>query len=134
MQNCYAGIDVKATCRRLACFIKMCGVSDRQLSVMLNTSVQSVNKWRHAHNLPDIENMFVICRMLGITLDDLIVPADSKADMGTYGKGRRIRIYTLFLRILSGCKKSQDMSLSGGPVQKKTCEYSSDGIELCFGA
>ncbi len=40
----------------------------------MGLSVQSINKWRHGHNLPDIENMFILSRILGIKVDNFLVP------------------------------------------------------------
>ena len=70
----YEGLDVEASCRRVAELINESGLSDRELSSILGLSVQSVNKWRNGRNLPDVENMFLLCRITGKRLDSLLVP------------------------------------------------------------
>lgn len=133
MQNNFVGIDVAATCRRLALFIKMSGLSDRQLSEILNTSVQSVNKWRHAHNLPDIENMFVICRMLGITLDDLIIATDSKSSRNGSTAIRRINEYIMFIRLMVAVRRGMTSLENGDILESRVHEWTDGRIDLCIG-
>jgi transcriptional regulator with XRE-family HTH domain len=47
----------------------------------MNLSVQSINKWRHGHNLPDIENVFILSRSLGKRVDDFLVPLATEQPM-----------------------------------------------------
>ena len=92
-------IDIEATCRLLSCYIKASGYTDKELAMVLGTTVQSVNKWRHAHNLPDIDNLYALSRMFGILIDDLIVPAGYKEhkkttnSQDTVSSENRIKIY-----------------------------------------
>ena len=86
------GIDIEATCRRIAVYIKDSGMSDRELGEMLGTTVQSVNKWRHAHNLPDIENMFMMSRIFGVLLDDMIVARGQMVEKFQTGQSCRMRL------------------------------------------
>ena len=68
------GIDMEATSRRIAWFIDNSGLSDREFGESMGLTVQSINKWRHARNLPDIENLYILSRILGVKVDDFIVP------------------------------------------------------------
>ena len=71
---CDSGLDMKATCDQIGKLINESGLNDKQLGKMMNLSVQSINKWRHGHNLPDIENMYLLSRILGKSVDDFLVP------------------------------------------------------------
>ncbi len=69
-----SGLDMEATIRKVSKEINKSGLSDKELGGIMGLSVQSINKWRHGHNLPDIENMFILSRILGKNVDDLLVP------------------------------------------------------------
>ena len=71
----YAGLNVDATCKRIGLLIRQSGLSDKELAGMLGLSVQSVNKWRHGHHLPDVENLYLLGRILGRQVDDFLVSA-----------------------------------------------------------
>ena len=132
----YSGIDVEATCNRIACFIGISGYSDKELATILGTSVQSVNKWRHAHNLPDIENMYVISRMFGVLLDDLIISCDRSKKKFISDVRDRAAEYTAFLSVLFAAgKKLQNSAYKyakGTGSMKHCVDYALEGINLCF--
>jgi transcriptional regulator with XRE-family HTH domain len=67
-------MDVEASCRRVGQIIDESGMTDKGLGRMMHLSVQSINKWRHGHNLPDIENLFILSRILDVKVDDFLVP------------------------------------------------------------
>ena len=69
-----SGIDLDATGKKISKLIDESGLSDKELGGIMGLSVQSINKWRHGHNLPDIENLFLLSRILGIKVDDFLVP------------------------------------------------------------
>lgn len=71
--NCM-GLDMNATGAQISKLINESGLNDKQLGEIMHLSVQSINKWRHGHNLPDIENMFILSRILGKRVDDFLVP------------------------------------------------------------
>ena len=71
--NC-VGLDMTATGAQISKLINESGLNDKQLGEIMNLSVQSINKWRHGHNLPDIENLFILSRILGKRVDDFLVP------------------------------------------------------------
>ena len=126
----FEGMNIEATCNRLSCFIMISGYTDKQLAQALNTSVQSVNKWRHAHNLPDIDNMYSLSRIFGVTLDDLIVPLDDSWQKiyKRNQQSRRICDYICFLKNL--IKKK---TLSGGiKLPDQVRDYCVNGINLSF--
>ena len=133
MQN-YCGIDLDATCRRIACFIRVSRYSDKQLASILRTSVQSVNKWRHAHNLPDIDNMFVLSRVLGISLDDLIISCDRREKKLQSDVRDRAAVYTSFLGVIFAASHSDDAHKYAikASLRDHGIDYTKDGIQLCF--
>jgi len=71
---CISGLDMEATIRKVSKEINKSGLSDKELGGIMGLSVQSINKWRHGHNLPDIENMFILSRILGKRVDVFLVP------------------------------------------------------------
>ena len=91
------GIDMDATGKRIAKFIDNSGLTDKVLSNIMDLSVQSINKWRHGYCLPDMENIFILCQILGIGVEDVLVPRKEAAcgfeDNVTFSFKRRIRSY-----------------------------------------
>ncbi|MBO4952425.1 MAG: helix-turn-helix transcriptional regulator [Lachnospiraceae bacterium] len=49
------------------------GVTTRKLARAINVTEQSVSKWRNGRCLPDIENLFIFCRMFEVKMDDIVV-------------------------------------------------------------
>lgn len=78
--NCM-GLDMNATGAQISKLINESGLNDKQLGEIMHLSVQSINKWRHGHNLPDIENMFILSRILGKRVDDFLVPLATEQPM-----------------------------------------------------
>lgn len=72
--NRFKYLDVRATLERVSKLINESGLNDKQIGKLMNLSVQSINKWRHGHNLPDIENMYMLGGILGRRVDELLVP------------------------------------------------------------
>ena len=68
------GLDIKATGAQISRLIDESGLNDKKLGEIMDLSVQSINKWRHGRSLPDIENMFILSRILGKRVDDFLVP------------------------------------------------------------
>lgn len=93
------GIDVEASCKRIAQIIDESGFSDKSIAKMMRLSVQAINKWRNGHNLPDIENLFILSRILGVKVDDFLVQRESAAEVGGFPASsfRRIRAYYIRL-------------------------------------
>ena len=76
-----AGLDIEATGQRIARFIDESSFKDKELSKIMNLSVQSINKWRHGLCLPDIENMYILSRIIGVKVDDFLVPVSIEEHM-----------------------------------------------------
>lgn len=71
-------LDVDATRKRIGNLIVNSGLTDRRIGEIMNLSIQSVNKWRNCKNIPDVENLYTLSRILGVAVDDMFV---SKADV-----------------------------------------------------
>ncbi len=106
--NC-VGLDMNATGAQISKLINESGLNDKQLGEIMNLSVQSINKWRHGHNLPDIENMFILSRILGKRVDDFLVPmateqpileVEIEAGQDPASMLRRLKEYEIRLRVL----------------------------------
>lgn len=106
--NCM-GLDMNATGAQISKLINESGLNDKQLGETMHLSVQSINKWRHGHNLPDIENMFILSRILGKRVDDFLVPMETErpifeveieAGQDPAGVLRRLKEYAIRLRAL----------------------------------
>ena len=64
------GIDMDATSKKISRLIDESNLTDKELGKLMGLSVQAINKWRHGHNFPDIENLFILSRIFGIKVDD----------------------------------------------------------------
>ncbi len=49
------------------------GMTQEQLAEKLNISKNAVSKWERGLNLPDVSIMQELCKILGITLNELFV-------------------------------------------------------------
>lgn len=102
------GIDMVATGKHFTKILNESGFTDRELSAIMGLSVQSINKWRHGHNLPDIENLFILSRLLGMKVDDLLVPqAEIDNDVGVEDDSTSfsLRMKTYYKLLASRCLK-----------------------------
>lgn len=65
--------DMAATTNRISKLIYESGLSDREIGELMGLTSQTINKWRHGNGLPDMENLFMLSRILGIRMDDFFV-------------------------------------------------------------
>jgi len=47
------------------------GLSQEQLAEQLEVTRQTISKWEGGHSVPDLEKLQVMCRIFGVTLDEL---------------------------------------------------------------
>lgn len=66
-------IDMKATSDNMRSLMQKNNVSTRELSNRLGISFQAVHKYIHGLTLPSILHLYMIAKMLGTTMDKLIV-------------------------------------------------------------
>ena len=67
------GINLIETGKRIDAVMRANGVTTRKLARAINVTEQSVSKWRYGRCLPDIENLFIFCRMFEVKMDDIVV-------------------------------------------------------------
>ena len=71
------GISVEAIGKRIDTLFSSRQISTQQACEMFGISYQAVHKWRHGCTLPDIENMYYLSRLFGVTID-YIISGDTK--------------------------------------------------------
>lgn len=47
------------------------GLSQEQLAEQLEVTRQTISKWEGGHSMPDLEKLQAMCRVFGVTLDEL---------------------------------------------------------------
>ena len=67
------GINLIETGKRIDAVMRANGVTTRKLARAINVTEQSDSKWRNGRCLPDIENLFIFCRMFEVKMDDIVV-------------------------------------------------------------
>ena len=67
------GINLIETGKRIDAVMRANGVTTRKLARAINVTEQSVSKWGNGRCLPDIENLFIFCRMFEVKMDDIVV-------------------------------------------------------------
>ena len=67
------GINLIETGKRIDAVMRANRVTTRKLARAINVTEQSVSKWRTGRCLPDIENLFIFCRMFEVKMDDIVV-------------------------------------------------------------
>ena len=68
--------------QRLKTYREKEGLTQEQLAEYLNVSRQAVTKWEHDTGMPDIENLVVISRRMGVTLDELVLGQTAETSAG----------------------------------------------------
>ena len=72
-QQEFYGLDMEATGKRIGRYLDKCNLGDKDVAEIMNLSVQAINKWRHGHSIPDIDNLYLLSRILNVKVDDLLV-------------------------------------------------------------
>ncbi len=73
-----AGLDIEATKNRICDMIKAKGLKDKAIADKMGITPQAVNKWRHKGTFLVVENLYILSGMLGVSVDDLLVPVTKK--------------------------------------------------------
>ena len=73
-------VDMKLTGQNIASLRTQCGISVRDLQLMLGfTTPQSIYKWQRGETLPTIENLAALACILGVTIDAIVAVECRKA-------------------------------------------------------
>ena len=74
--NMPASLDAVQTGRKIENAIKQSGYSIRELQEMLGLSCpQPIYRWIRGRTLPSIDNLYMLSRILGVPMDELLVPS-----------------------------------------------------------
>ena len=74
--NMPASLDAVQTGRKIENAIKQSGYSIRELQEMLGLSCpQPIYRWIRGCTLPSIDNLYMLSRILGVPMDELLVPS-----------------------------------------------------------
>jgi len=69
-----SGMDMEATKKNICEMIKTKGLTDRAIAEKMGVTPQAVNKWRHKGTFLVIDNLYILSGMLGVSIDELIIP------------------------------------------------------------
>lgn len=96
----YPVIDVEETGKRIREICDLRGIQAREIRDYMNfAAMQSVYDWFRGKNLPSLDNMYALSRLLEVSIDSLIVAQD-EGDGGTecYGRMQMLKCELMDLR------------------------------------
>ena len=75
-------LDLDATGVKIKTLMKQRGISPRQMQLILNFPyVQTIYNWFAGKNMPTLDNLVVLARVLGVAMDDIIVTRMVEVDI-----------------------------------------------------
>ena len=67
-------LDLEATGAKIKTLMKQRGITPRQLQLILNFPyVQTVYNWFAGKNMPTLDNLVVLAKVLDVAMDDIVV-------------------------------------------------------------
>ena len=67
-------LDLNATGAKIKTLMKQRGITPRQLQILLNFPyVQTVYNWFSGKNMPTLDNLVVLAKVLNVAMDDIVV-------------------------------------------------------------
>ncbi len=67
-------LDLDATGAKIKTLMKQRGITPRQLQILLNFPyVQTVYNWFAGKNMPTLDNLVVLAKVLNVAMDDIVV-------------------------------------------------------------
>ena len=67
-------LDLEATGTKIKTLMKQRGITPRQLQLLLNFPyVQTVYNWFAGKNMPTLDNLIVLAKVLDVAMDDIVV-------------------------------------------------------------
>ena len=67
-------LDLNATGAKIKTLMKQRGITPRQLQLILNFPyVQTVYNWFAGKNMPTLDNLVVLAKVLNVAMDDIVV-------------------------------------------------------------
>lgn len=74
----FVALDAALTGKKIKSVIKASGYSVKELQGMLGLSCpQSVYKWMSGCSLPSLDNLYMMHRIFGMHMEDMLVPEDA---------------------------------------------------------
>lgn len=80
-QQNWVGLSIEKTAQRIKLIMGMSGFSIKEVSQLMNVSYQAVYKWINGETLPEISNFYILSKILGVTMDDLLVSMNGEGRM-----------------------------------------------------
>ena len=75
-------LDLDATGVKIKTLMKQRGISPRQMQLILNFPyVQTIYNWFAGKNMPTLDNLVVLAKVLGVAMDDIIVTRMVEVDI-----------------------------------------------------
>lgn len=94
--------DIKTNIANNICFYrKKNGLTQNQLAEQLGVKTTTVSTWERAASSPDIETLYVICKIFGVSLDDMYGVNTEKINDVKEPYDRLITVYTRSRKNLS---------------------------------
>ena len=87
--------------RRIARFRKAKNMTQEELANQLDISSQAVSKWENDASCPDITLLPQLCRVLGVTTDDLLTGKNNEVRMVTTEERKPFDQLTMRIRVNS---------------------------------
>ena len=70
-------IDIKATGERINELKDVAGMTVKDIQTIMGfASPYPVYKWINGKNLPSIDNLMMLAKILGVKMDDIVVPKE----------------------------------------------------------
>lgn len=67
-------LDLDATGTKIKTLMKQRGITPRQLQILLNFPyVQTVYNWFAGKNMPTLDNLVILAKVLNVAMDDIVV-------------------------------------------------------------
>jgi len=67
-------LDLDATGTKIKTLMKQRGITPRQLQILLNFPyVQTVYNWFASKNMPTLDNLVVLAKVLNVAMDDIVI-------------------------------------------------------------
>ena len=67
-------LDLEATGAKIKTLMKQRGITPRQLQILLNFPyVQTVYNWFAGKNMPTLDNLIVLAKVLNVAMDDIVI-------------------------------------------------------------
>lgn len=95
-KNIYPNINMQKTgqCLKKLIFEKGFTVKDIQNYLQLSCP-QPVYRWMRGEILPSVDHLYVLSKLLGVHMEDMLIPKDIPADVVIFELGRNQRRHLL---------------------------------------